>query len=310
MPLGKVIRRLRGFTLIELLVVIAIIAILIGLLLPAVQKVREAAARAQCMNNLKQISLATIDCADTNQGKLPPDIGMYPGDGPQAGLADGSLFFLILPYIEQSGLFNSTLVQPEPFQDRNSGLPTYSQWALPKPIRLKTYICPSDYTQADSSPYDSTASVLGSYGINGQMFRHHYVNLGWPGELANYPASITDGTSNTIFFTDKLAQCDNQTDQGYGHTYGAYTNYWPDWGPVFESSDNTPMPTGPGYTFQAQPPGNPAKCSGGLASSPHTAGICVALGDGSVRFVSQSITGTTWWFALTPTDGNPLGPDW
>jgi prepilin-type N-terminal cleavage/methylation domain-containing protein len=292
--------RYRAFTLIELLVVIAIIAILIGLLLPAVQKVREAAARMSCSNNLKQLSLGTINCADTNNGKLPPSIGLYPNDNAYgANQSDGGLFLHILPYIEQNNLYKASLVQPEP-NDRNNGNATYSQWTAPiQSAIVKTFQCPSDPTTLSYNGGQGAAS----YGINGQVFRYNYV--GWSAGLARFPASIPDGTSNTIFFTEKLTRtnacvnCCNPYDN----------NYWPDWGPLVSSSD-CGMATGAGAMFQVMPKGDPANADGGRASSDHTAGMNVALGDGSVRFLSTGISPLTYWYALTPNQGEVLGSNW
>jgi len=312
MPFLRVLRRWRGFTLIELLVVIAIIAILIGLLLPAVQKVREAAARAQCQNNLKQISLATVNMADTNQGNLPGSIGLYPIVTAQAGVgtpnnATGGIFLFLLPYIEQQNLYNASFIATGDGNDnRNGPNPTYSEWATPiRNALVKTYTCPSDYTMAPSKLAHS------SYGVNGNVFREGF----WAKNTLRFPASITDGTSNTIFFTEKLTDCNT----------GNYAdNYWPDWGPIISSPDegdptgppyNTIYPPGPQITpFVAACPANVggpcASCNGGIASSPHTAGINAGMGDGSVRFVAQGISPTTWWYALTPNSGDILGPDW
>src|SRR5580692_11503600 len=109
----RMLRRWRGFTLIELLVVIAIIAILIGLLLPAVQKVREAAARAQSQNNLKQQILATHNCANNYESRLPPTVGTFPTSGTVLNMPGGpgwgashlpsyygTQYYFLLPYLE------------------------------------------------------------------------------------------------------------------------------------------------------------------------------------------------------------------
>ena len=286
-------RSRRGFTLIELLVVIAIIAILIGLLLPAVQKVREAAARMSCSNNIKQLSLATISCADANQGKLPPSIGLYPGDGrPQANQSNGGFFLHILPYFEQQNLFNSTLRNPDP-DGRNGSNPTYSQWTPgPQNAALKTLQCPSDATLAVEP------KGRASYGVNGQIFRHNYQ---WGAGLSSYPASLTDGTSSTVFITEKLAFCNS----------GSYPdNFWPDWGPALASYD-LGMPSGPAAVPQFRPTlsGGRGNCDGGRPSTFHSS-MNVGMADGSVRTVSSSVSGNTWWALITHNTGDIPGNDW
>jgi len=287
-------RSRRAFTLIELLVVIAIIAILIGLLLPAVQKVREAAARMRCTNNLKQMSLGTISCADTNQGKLPPGVGLYAGPGTaSANQSDGGTFLHILPFIEQDNLFKASLSA----DGRNGNLPTYNQWTAPiQNSKVKTYICPSDFTQSDARP------ARASYGQNGQIFRHNY-NWGGVG-LLSYPAHLGDGTSNTIMYTEKLA---------WGNQGSYPDNYWPDWGPVMASNDQDGSGTGPASIpqFNVTAAGNgQANVYGQRASTPHGSSIIVGLADGSVRAVSSSVSPTTWWYAMTPSAGDILGSNW
>jgi prepilin-type N-terminal cleavage/methylation domain-containing protein len=313
MPIMKLFRCWRGFTLIELLVVIAIIAILIGLLLPAVQKVREAAARMSCSNNLKQISLATINCADTYQGRLPPNWGIYPNINPSPYNGEGGLFFHLLPFLEQQNFYNANLMPTSP-QGVNGNNPTYSEWGkaiLSNATVVKALQCPSDPTLGMAG---APLSRLSSYAVNGQVFKFYTY---WGGSVGTmpvkrYPASIPDGTAQTIFFTEKEAI-------SYGGAEWAPTgnqNIYPNWGPLIASSE-AGQPTGPAAYFQVQPPlgcsrgGQSGGCAhGNQASTGHTGGINAALGDGSVRFVAQGMSPTTWWAALTPDAGDIPGSDW
>ena len=277
-----------AFTLIELLVVIAIIAILIGLLLPAVQKVREAASRATCTNNVKQMSLATVHASDVNSGLLPPGVGLYPNTQPANNGSYASVFFHILPFIEQGNAYKASL-QPNDPHGNNNPYPTYSPFWNVLNVRVKSYICPSDASNMEMAQnWNSGAS---SYAYNGQL-----IPVYWGG-YKKYPAHITDGTSQTIAFTDQRATC---------------TGFWPDWGPSVADSTWS-QPTGPASMFRTQVIGTNCPFSDGsqyVPITPHTGGIVVGLADGSVRMVSPSVSPGTWWSAMTPSNNDVLGGDW
>lgn len=288
--------RRRGFTLVELLVVIAIIGILVALLLPAVQAAREAARRSQCSNNLKQMSLATITCADTFNSKLPPGIGLYSGTQALPYNSNGGLFLHILQNIEQGNLYKASLRNPDP-DGRNGNNPTYSQWTPEiQGALVATYQCPSDPTYLD-------VPARTSYIYNGQLFRHHYP--GWGLGLPRYPSSISDGTSQTVMYMDGLRYCN-------ANPYG--DRFWPDWGGTAYSPD---CPGGYCHTqgnaviiqSLTSMSGQAAVCSVEFAATPHP-GVCnVAMCDGSVSAASINSPGAVIWAAMTP-GSRDIFPGW
>jgi prepilin-type N-terminal cleavage/methylation domain-containing protein/prepilin-type processing-associated H-X9-DG protein len=206
----RTVRRL-GFTLIELLVVIAIIAVLIGLLLPAVQKVREAAARMKCANNLKQIGLAMHMYHDAN-GKLPPGQVSRGGIGGVTPTPAWSWCTIIWPYVEQGNLFNQVApdlvnIAQETAPGRPAGTPPLPTAANRLDTGLPVFLCPSD-SGGLSNP--SFASTIGGVPMSGYGKSCYVINrrvLGPGAQLPindrNMPSNlsltqITDGTSNVI----------------------------------------------------------------------------------------------------------------
>jgi prepilin-type N-terminal cleavage/methylation domain-containing protein len=313
-------RKRIGFTLIELLVVIAIIAILIGLLLPAVQKVREAAARTQTRNNLKQVALTLHSCHDTYK-RFPPAWGPFPAPGPTATAATvvtGTIHYWLLPFLEGDNIYKLM-----------NSAPTKAVWANPAVYSqvVPPYVAPSDFTTSDGTVTLGTATWgAGSIAANCRVFGGIKANVKTT-PLFQYDnkarmASLSDGTSNVIVFATRYATCGSSgggSAWAGGSTSASATTLLAS-GPFF-GYDIDELPVTAVYTntlnvpFQVAPlqtggTGVTACNSTYYAHSYSTGGIQVALGDGSVRDVSPSISMATWGQACHPTDGHILGTDW
>jgi prepilin-type N-terminal cleavage/methylation domain-containing protein/prepilin-type processing-associated H-X9-DG protein len=337
-----VVRR-RGFTLIELLVVIAIIAILIGLLLPAVQKVREAALRAQCENNLKQIALGAHNCHDVYR-RLPPQAGTF------GGAYYAPLFFHLLPYIEENTVWSraNTLdysarvgsAAPNPAFTINIGViwPTWDSVntqnnTFLRQVQIPVYQCPADYTLGNCIDWcNGDATYAGNFQVFGGSANASVRTNNWDNH-ARIPASFRDGTSSTILFAEKLSRCNGTGSPGgtwwMRGVYHGYRSFNGLNSPGSDDSfpgdrlsavfgggigtDRVAFLQGPGSRFLVAPQNalnNPGPCDRRVASSPHTAGMNAAFADGSVHFLSQGLSGATWWALCTPSANDLPGSDW
>ncbi|MBA4192523.1 MAG: hypothetical protein C0467_31535 [Planctomycetaceae bacterium] len=307
-----------GFTLIELLVVIAIISLLIGLLLPAVQKVREAAAKTENRNSLKQILLASHSYHDAHR-KLPGlDNSVYIESATNSvevndPLVDnGPTMFFLLPYLEQQSAFDSALVPittrtwDYDFGGYKYGTATVRSAQLAPGIRIRILVSKLD-PSLDANPYN-TGPV--SFKPNANVFTDPKFRFD----------QITDGLSNTFGWVEGYANCT----QIYGASANVSINAWnynpsvdpialgsaysvenasPQVSALYSASYNSDQPT----PFQDRP--KLADCAAGVGQSLASGGIQVGLLDGSVRTVNLSLSAGMWDAACGPQSGGIVNLD-
>jgi len=283
----------RGFTLIELLVVIAIIAILIALMLPAVQQAREAARRTQCKNHLLQLGLA-ITNYDSSFEVLPP--GTVNLEGPIVNTPEGyhmSWIVQMLPMMEQSHMFSKIDFQQSAYSAANDEV---------RKIQMGSMSCPSDFKpnyEIENVGNVVASSYAASFGgadvaidddNNGIFFRNSSVTF----------EQIRDGASNTIMVGEKIYPRDNQ-DLGWMSGTSATLR-------------NTGVGMNKGWDVanyfsrtETQPTAAPSPTATGGFSSMHMGGGNFLLGDGSVRFLSQNVDEKVYSYLGNRDDRELLG---
>jgi prepilin-type N-terminal cleavage/methylation domain-containing protein len=282
-----------GFTLIELLVVIAIIGVLIGLLLPAVQKVREAASRTQCSNNLKQQGLAVQNYASAFAGRLPPANFIFTQTG-----AQGSTYFALLPYLEQNNLYSTYTQNGQGYLGAGS-------------IPISVFQCPSDPTIGNGVVGGEGVTC---YSINSAVFAPGTAGFATGGGPIYGIGNIPDGASNTIAFVEQVAAVPMSsgphcnwwayplTDPGGSN--GSGPCYWPDAPPL--AAPPYPLPQfNPSLNATSPNFANPA-----LACGFHPSLLMVGMLDGSVRPVSSDVSSLSWNCAIQPNDGMTFDSTW
>jgi len=352
----------RGFTLIELLVVIAIIAILIGLLLPAVQKVREAAMRTQCQNNLHQIVLASANFESTYL-RFPPGLNVVVGTGDQAiyttqapivygGSSNPapdptryySIWTAIFPFMEQQNLYNAMSALSANFTDQYAQYDYCATATATNPLLspgsqvVKNLLCPTEPWSQQTQVYKSYTFGITNYGaIGGTREDYETASVFYiiplyyapplyptppPGPYpydgvfylnsATRIGSVTDGVSNTMFFSERAYIGPNQNATNYAAANAAVQQVggWAWSG--YNSMEDYILASNVPINYSACTVGGTSYCDDRIPAmgSNHTGnGVNAAFGDGSVKFVNASVSLLTLQELTARADGQVLGPD-
>jgi prepilin-type N-terminal cleavage/methylation domain-containing protein/prepilin-type processing-associated H-X9-DG protein len=301
-------RKRHAFTLIELLVVIAIIAVLIGLLLPAVQKVREAANRTKCKNSLKQIGLA-LHNYHGRMGYFPAGYQtQVASDNSDLGPGWGWASFL-LDDLEQSSLgksirFDLQITDPANAAARIQTLPIL---VCPSEIKTGTFTVVdangNPVTAVARSSYVAMNGVLGvtddAWDNNGAFIRNRRLRI----------ADISDGLSNTLFVGERATNMSSSTWTGAVTNGVVPAQRYPDPADQLGNAEGAPALV-LAHGSREHLPNNPLVFDADATSSYHLAGVNFLFGDGSVQSISNTIDGTIYEALLTRAGGEAVGEEW